>query len=50
VRVVDIELLEVVKCSRLEPSVDLIELVVDAIVIEVDTREVEPAGRSRMVR
>jgi hypothetical protein len=40
-RVFDIELLEVVKCSRLEPVFNIIELAVYAIVIHVYAREVE---------
>ena len=39
--VVDVEVLEVVECSRLEPVVDLIELTIYNIVLEVDVGEVE---------
>ena len=48
--IVDIELLEVVECSGLEPAVNHIELAVYIIVIEVDARKVEAAGGSRVLR
>jgi hypothetical protein len=48
--VFDIELLEVVKCSRLEPVFNLMELAVYAIVIHVYAREVESTAGTWVVR